>query len=74
MVASIISLGFLVTHAHCYPFKDTSLNMLKLSSEVVIIIVFLMTALLRSVDTKTGQSSCHAPLFIYNTTLQGHVA
>ena len=29
MVASIISLGFLVTHAHCYPFKDTSLNMLK---------------------------------------------
>ena len=32
--------------------RDTSLNMLKLASELVLMIVFMSTALLRSIDTK----------------------
>ena len=52
MVASTISLLFLVMHTRCWPYKDDNKNLLKLGAEVVIMMVFLLSALLRSVDTK----------------------
>ena len=52
MVASTISLGFLVMHSRCWPFKDDNKNLLKLGAEVALMMVFLCTALLRSVNNK----------------------
>ena len=54
IAASVISLGFLVMHARCYPYKDDDKNLLKLGTEVAIMLVFLCTALLRAVATKTA--------------------
>ena len=47
-VASVISLTFLVAHAHAYPFKDDDQNQLKLACEVSLMLVLLGTALLRA--------------------------
>ena len=44
IVASAISLGLLVMHARCWPFVDHGKNLLKLGSEVVLMLVFLSTA------------------------------
>ena len=52
IAASVISLGFLVMHARCYPYKDDDKNLLKLGTEVAIMLVFLCTALLRVEATK----------------------
>ena len=41
-------------HARCYPFTDHSKNVLKLGTELALMVVFLATAVLRSVDTKQG--------------------
>ena len=37
-------LGFLVMHARCWPFVDHGKSLLKLGSEVVLMLVFLSTA------------------------------
>ena len=52
VVASTISLGFLVMHARCWPFKDDNKNLLKLGAEVALMMVFLCSALLRSANNK----------------------
>ena len=54
IAASVISLGFLVMHARCYPYKNDDKNLLKLGTEVAIMLIFLCTALLRAVATKTA--------------------
>ena len=48
IVASAISLGFLAMHARCWPFVDHGKNLLKLGSEVVLMLVFLAAAVMRS--------------------------
>merc|ERR1711865_750384 len=52
MGASVISLGFLVMHARCWPYADDGNNLLKLGSEVVLMLVFLATAVMRSALTR----------------------
>ena len=47
-MASVISLGFLVMHARCWPYADDGNNLLKLGSEVVLMLVFLAAAVMRS--------------------------
>ena len=51
-VASVISLGFLVMHARCWPYADDGKNLLKLGSEVALLLVFQATAVMRSAMTK----------------------
>ena len=51
-MASVISLGFLVMHARCWPYADDDKNLLKLGTEVVLVLVFLATAVMRSALTK----------------------
>ena len=51
-MASGISLGFLVMHARCWPYADDGKNLLKLGSEVVLMLVFLATAVMRSALTR----------------------
>jgi len=51
-VASVISLGFLVMHARCWPYADDGKNLLKLGTEVVLVLVFLATAVMRSALTR----------------------
>ena len=52
VIASAISLGFLVMHARCWPFQRAEENRLKLGTEVVLMLVFLSTAVLRAAYTK----------------------
>ena len=51
-MASVISLGFLVMHARCWPYADDGKNLLKLGSEVALMLVFLATAVMRSALTR----------------------
>ena len=51
-MASVISLGFLVMHARCWPYADDGKNLLKLGTEVVLVLVFLATAVMRSALTR----------------------
>ena len=51
-MASTISLGFFTMHARCWPFTTDDKNLLKLASEMVLMLVFLSTAVLRSALTK----------------------
>ena len=57
IVASAISLGFFAMHARCWPFVDHGKNLLKLGSEVVLMLVFLSTARGRP----PGPRVCPAP-------------
>merc|ERR1711865_418186 len=52
MGASVISLGFLVMHARCWPYADDGNNLLKLGSEVALLLVFQATAVMRSALTR----------------------
>ena len=51
-MASVISLGFLVMHARCWPYADDGKNLLKLGSEVALLLVFQATAVMRSALTR----------------------
>ena len=51
-MASGISLGFLVMHARCWPYADDGKNLLKLGSEVALLLVFQATAVMRSALTR----------------------
>ena len=44
IVAALVSLGFFTMHTRCYPFTDDSKNVLKLGTELALMIVFLATA------------------------------
>ena len=52
ITASAISLMFLTLHARCYPFKDDHANIFKLGAEVALMLVFLCTAVLRTLEVK----------------------
>ena len=51
-MASVISLGFLVMHARCWPYADDENNLLKLGTEVALLLVFQATAVMRSALTR----------------------